>query len=173
MQEGDKIYRIDSGLSNAYTEFMQINQGSNDWKKDVNMVKFQKLIFKTLKKKKIGDITNFSGIYNGFSKSFLNLMAMNEIKSFIPYQIKIIPEGEFPEYYYLEIKCKKIKKLKEKKKDLINFGTNLFIDMKEWGGEDIFTIDETLTILCTEKVKKLVEKAKLKNFRFEELKKVE
>jgi len=49
----------------------------------------------------------------------------------------------------------------------------IFFDLKEWGMEDIFTIQDTLTILCTEKVKNLVEKNKLKGFKFEEIKPVE
>lgn len=167
-----KLYEISTSAWHIFLDFGQVEKILfPDYGDRVKAMKNQKISFTSYKEKKAGDIANFTGIYCGFSKKFIDLMENHGISNFKEYPLKIIFPENCPTYYYLDINCNPIRRLTKKKKGLMDLET-IFFDIGDWGGEDLFKVEDTLGVLCTEKVKKLVEKAKLKNFRFTEIKPV-
>jgi hypothetical protein len=170
----NKFYRIGTGLSNAFNDYFGVLEKlDKDYKNDVKKIMKQQLSFYTNKKKKYGDIARFSGIYKGFSKKFVELLEQSGVKNFQKYPIKVVRPTDCPTFYYLDIKCKKLKKMEVD--DPVLPGTRFksaSFKLAEWGEEDLLSIENTLVIICTEKVKNLIEKNKLKNFKFDEVKPV-
>jgi hypothetical protein len=149
--------------------------------KEIDDIKKGKIFYWTYQKGEYGDLASMAAL-NMFSEKFIELLNKNNITNFKTYPVKVLNK-DAPKYYYIEIQCKRIRKYDQKisGKNLVDFSGldpswesmnkyRNYFDLDEWGGEDLFTIEGTKTIMCTEKVKNLVEKNKLKNFKFEELK---
>lgn len=169
------VYVLRSGLSTQYYEFGEVEHWSrwSDIKTDFDALRYmkkQKISWKAGRGGKHADQCLFS-MFQAFSKRFIELLKENSINNFKPYKFKIIEPKDSPDYYYLDIQCKKIRKHKADQDGLMKL-EYLSFDINDWGGEDLFTIEDTFVILCTEKVKLIVEKNNLKNFRFVEVKPV-
>jgi hypothetical protein len=161
----EKIYEIRQSLSTQYFVFCETEHITpNDYKHKLELCIGQEEKFKICGGTKAGDLA-YLGIHKCFSDLFIDLMHANGITNFSKYPFMIQNKKDIPQYYWLDIACKKIKKYKVKKKGYMSLGS-IYFDIKDWGSEDLFTLEDTLVILCTEKVKKIVERNKLKNFRF-------
>lgn len=171
MENKPKIYQLRPSLSVKYIEFGTTGKLNKDYKKNIEDIKKGAISFTAFKKKVPGDLATFCGVYTGFTSNFIDLLIHNGITNFNKYKITIEPSIEIPNYYYLDLKCKPIKRYTKRKKGFMALST-IFLNINDWGREDLFTIEETLVILCTEKVKELVEKNGLKGFRFIEIKSV-
>jgi len=171
-----RIYKLRPGLSTWYYWFGEMENWPT-WPniKDIHdalkAMKMQKITWEAQSGGRHADQCLFS-MFSTFSKKFIDLLRENNITNFTPFPFKIVKPEDSPAYYYLEIDCKPIKRLTEKAKGLMDLGTEVYFDIAEWGGEDIFKVEGTYSILCTEEVKIIVEKNKLKNFRFIEIKQV-
>jgi len=130
-------------------------------------------------KKKWGDMIDCGAFMAGFSEKFTDLMRANGIVNFDAYPLKIVTASkDCPTYYCLDVDCQKIPTYDELESEdqpdvmvLDTIELDFFL-RSDWGKEDLFAI-YTVSIHCTDRVKGLIEKAKLKNVRFEEVKPLE
>jgi len=115
----DKIYEIEVGAWHMFLDFGQVEKviPLQSYRETIKELKSRKISFTSYKEKRAADIARFTGIYKGFSKKFIDIMKENGINNFKEYPIKIVFPKNCPTYYYLEIKCKPIKRLKKGKGD--------------------------------------------------------
>jgi hypothetical protein len=173
----EKLYIMTYGVS---THYMSFKPDKYPEKADhvIKKVKDKKISFHSFRSKKTGDIALFLGLFFGFSKRFIDIMKENEINNFKEYKIKISSPKDCQDFYYLDIKSFKPDRFKKKifMKKIVNTNSllkiksaNNYFKYNDWGGEDIFMINESGALFCTEKVKNIVEKNNLKNFQFKKL----
>jgi len=142
------------------------------YEEDIEAIKAGTLTFRAIKAKKAADLTNFTVSYNGFSGKFLELLRENGIANFQAHELVITYPEDCPPYYLLEIECSDmpIASTTARKSSIYETEGGTPIDVDDWGGEDLFTIKGSTFVCCTERLKQLIEKAKLRNFNFEEFK---
>lgn len=165
-----KIYQLSEGKSLVYYEFMESIRWAKarSGERALDAMKRGEIKWKKFRGGRFADQHRFA-IYQAFSSAFIGLLQENGVNNFKSHEFKIIEPSNSPRYYYLELHCKTIRRYRFVKRGLMDMGSISF-DIADWGGEDLFTIEGTDTILCTEKVKQLVDKYKLKNIRFKEIK---
>ncbi|MBT3297912.1 hypothetical protein HN385_03235 [archaeon] len=173
----EKLYIMTYGVSTHYMKFKP-DEFPKKIEDIIKLIKEKNISFHSTKLKKTGDIALFLGLFFGFSKRFIDIMKENEINNFKEYKIKISSPKDCQDFYYLDIKSFKPDRYKKKifMKRLVNTNplliiksANNYFKYDDWGGEHIFMIKESGTLFCTEKVKNIVKKNNLKNFRFREL----
>ncbi len=199
---GEKFYLMSEGWATRYIILVIKEENKiNSEIEFIKLIKENKIIFTEGQGKSEGDLLGGSWVTLFFSKKFIDLFKENEIKSLaycpIKFESKYKNNGEF---YYVELKSfvefvgdgsylKKDERERnqriidswiERKNDIYYEGHEVrkgFYNLSTWDGSDFFGIKsgnlKGKTIVVTEKLKKIIEKAKLKNVQFKELKKYE
>jgi len=117
--------------------------------------------FNLEKGKKEFDIIEFNdSILWAFSEKVKDLIEKENCKGFDFFELKI--NGIENKYYHLKnlyiagpiTNLKQINSYKTKFREF---------DIKTWNGSDLFTLKDTLLVVCTQKVKDALEKAKITN----------
>lgn len=136
--------------------------------------------------KRLGDIMSVLPGYYLVSKNVYELFEINNISGVsFSKEITCIEwhdrkgmkiNQSFPNYYYMIIegKCgdvilsngKSIPKCPDCNSLRCSFGIKTAFYINDWDGSDVFTHNFATGMICTEKVKNLVEKSNLKNFDF-------
>jgi len=190
-----KIYEIDIGRSTKYITFASQGDTSKSQKEFYDLIKKRKIIFTEDRGKIAGDLAIGPWVTLFFSENFIKLMKENEITYFKIYPIKF--ESKYynkEKYYYIEpflfLDCivdgcyleeskrgglrRKLGEWVKKGNEIYFKGNDViktFYNLSTFGSSGEFLgAKNTKVILITEKLKKLIEKAKLKNVSFEELK---
>ena len=135
---------------------------------DISILSDRKMKFKVFKGKKLFDIIQLR--YDGFnfliSSHFKDVLKKNSISGWKTHQINI--DGIKEKYYVFHIygKAGKILNLEEQ---ISISPPPIEFDINTWDRSDIFMLKDTATILCTEKVKEILEKAEITNLEIEPL----
>ncbi len=169
-----KFYQLEHGWANRYYWFDITNElpvGKRDFEK---RIKKSKLTFSKQSGTTPADIHGSTMAIKFYSQRFVDFLEKSGIKNFYKYKIKFVQEmNRIGNYYYLEFKDQ----LLGKKTELyeVIFDTKIRTDkvtfyLEDWKGQDIFSIKGTRIVVVTERLKKLIDKAKLKNIQFEEVK---
>lgn len=100
------------------------------------------------------------------SKKFRDLLLENNVTGCdtIPIQIEKHSEVEYFIFVITSKNAGKILNLEARSNYTEEF---IKFDNKEWDGSDFFSFHDTRVKCCTERVKELIEKAKLTNIEFE------
>lgn len=175
----EKLYKFSETASPAYKVLgYNLDNPISDFFKLYREIRDANVVLDSVSGGKFGDLIAI-GIYNGFTKRFLDLLKNHGIDNFKPNLLKI-KDKDSPAYYFIDLICKKPKKYKSiiKCMNMIDFSgidpswlnlDRVYFNYDDWNGEDLFTVENTFVFICTEKVKKIIEKAKLKNVKFKEL----
>lgn len=123
--------------------------------------------FKIEKGSKYFDILTFSdSFFFAISEKFKLLLESNKINGLSTFPINI--ENSQEKYYGVICYGKageitNLRALNDYETDHAEF------DINTWDGSDIFNLNKSLLLVCTEKVKKLIEKSKISNIEFNPL----
>jgi len=165
---GVRMYKIRCGVSYVYTDFLTHGELHGDYLQAIRQGKLSFYDFHPRRRR--GDMAEFES-HPCMSAKFVDVLRDNGITNFEAHPIKMdCPEDE-GKYFNLEVQCKEIPLFEEEIEEpgVMDLGVELYFRMEDWGGEDLFTLGPSGSCLCTERVKRLVEKAKLKNVRFVEV----
>ncbi len=133
--------------------------------KDTPLIKNN--IFDITKGKVFYDIIEFSGcLHLAITEKTKNLLISNLTTGLDFFPIEIYNYAE-KKYYSLQVLAKAgpITNL-----DKVNNYRAKYVEFKfnSWKGEDIFNLENTLSIVCTTKVKEFLERELISNIKFEE-----
>jgi len=191
----EKFYVMSYKGATRYIILVPKNISPNSQEKFLKLLKKGKIIFTEGQGKSHGDLLGGSWVTKFFSTNFIDMLKKNNVKSFNCYLVKFESKYENNDkYYYVEPSSfvdslvdgtflekrdrekpqKILETWFEKRKQLYYDGDEsmkTFYNFSEWDGSDLFGGKNNKVILVTEKLKKTIEKAKLKNIKFEELKK--
>lgn len=150
---------MDHGWANKYFWFTIINKyppGQGDFE---NRIKKGELIFTKQSGTTPADIHGSAIALNLYSERLMKLLKNYGVK-FLIYKIKFVREpSKIGNYYYLELKDElPIKRINGK----------AYFLLKDWEGQDMFTIKDTTYAIITEKLKNILEKERLANVKFGE-----
>jgi hypothetical protein len=124
--------------------------------------------FKVYKGTKKMDLLGYCETVNfAISEKLKNLLEENKINGWATYPIKI--ETIDDNYYGFQITGKGGEVTNRDKYGDIPMFKPVKWNKEKWDGSDIFYIEETFISVCTEKVKEIIEKAKITNISFEAL----
>ncbi len=169
------FFVLDHGWATRYYWYKSLDY---DIKKDeIKKIKKQKIRFGLHSGTTPGDIIGGTPVLNFYSENFVRLLKENKIKSFKAYPVIFDSKYNIQmKYYYLDLTSKVSEIISTKGKYNIHFddkgkrslyGRNgLYFNLKEWNGNDIFGIKDTLHVIVTKRLKDLIEKTKLKNVVF-------
>jgi hypothetical protein len=123
-------------------------------------------IFKIYKGTKKMDVMGYCETVNfAISDNFKNVLEENSITGWTTYPIKI--ENLEDIFYGFQVIGKGGEVTNRDKYGDVPMFKPVKWNMEKWDGSDIFYIEETLVTVCTERVKEVVEKAKITNIIFE------
>ena len=125
--------------------------------------------FKIFKGTKFFDIIGLVDPWNfAISERFKNLLTQYNIKGWKVYPINI--EGSEFKYYIIDI-IGKAGIIREYDEDGDRIYGTTQVDKETWDSSDLFFIGDTKILVCTLRVKEIIEKAKITNIEFEDLSK--
>ncbi len=165
--ENTKFFDLRHGWANRYYWFDVIENVDPSTLPFEEMIKKSKFTFSKQSGTTPTDIHGSTLAIDFYSERFINFLKKIGIRNFSAYKLKFVPEmNKIGDYYYLELKDK----LKAKKTMRHSYVADVTFYLKDWKGQGIFTIEGTRIAVVTEKLKRLIEKEKLKNAKFEEIK---
>lgn len=126
-------------------------------------------LFKIYKGTKNMDLVSFWGepVNFGISEKLKKLLEENKITGWSTYPIKI--ETIEDNYYGFQITGKGGEITNRDKYGDAPMFKPIKWNKEKWDGSDIFYLEETFISVCTERVKEIIEKAKITNISFEPL----
>jgi len=199
----ERFYKVSHGWASKYLWLHWKEKVDENSPEFIDEVKKGRGIFKIYSGTTGAEIIGGSPVLNYYSKSFIEFLEGDgiklkkwTIKVILDEKAKKKVKQPLPQYYYLEplyfvdfivdgsyLKKDERERNQEilddwiKKKNKIYFegdgSMRGFYNLSSWDGSDLFGAKNTTVIIVTERLKKIIEKAKLKNIMFEELKKYE
>lgn len=199
----EKFYKIGHGWASKYLWFdwkLEVKKGTKKFEENI---KKGEAIFDRYSGVTPADIANSTSATILYSENLINLLEKNgvklkkwSVKIILSEKNKKKVKFPLPRYYYIEpksfVECitddtilkkeeretlqKKLDNWDSKNNSIYFKGSDLmktFYNISTWDGSDLFGGKDTGFIIVTERLKKIIEKAKLKNIEFEELKKYE
>lgn len=118
---------------------------------------------------KLYDIVGFQDTSNfAISERLYNLLQEHHIIGWRGYEINI--KGVEEKYYGFQVvgRCGKLEQPKE-----AGFYTGYKFDYNSWDKSDLFSPDETVLLLCTQKVRDLLKKNKITNVELTDISKIQ
>lgn len=198
MKEKQRFYILGHGWATKYYWFNVIEEVTPKTPDFIEMIKNGKFTFSKQSGTIHADAHGSTLALTFYSEKLIQILKKESCKISV-WKINFIPEFQkIGAYYYMEPKsdCIRIMRLHTSMESLSNMPTLLFYlnnnpqskkslfqiatssldsisciyDFSSWDGSDIFGVKNTLNILVTEKIKKAIEREKLKNVLFEEIK---
>jgi hypothetical protein len=186
-----KLYQLSHGWANKYYWFSLV-QDVYIGMDFVDGIKKGKLTLEIDKGTTEADSHGCTMALTFFSEKIVSVFERHSSKSFKKYPIRFTQEANIQaKYFYIDV-VSKIPDVRSKdifkepdlgkyckkngiaKSDLLTVGTKitpLYADFSKWDGSDVFTINNTLILIVTEKIKnELSDKRMYKNLRLEEIK---
>ncbi len=103
-----------------------------------------------------------------YSQKFIDLLRENGITEFSIYKLNFeAAMHNIGNYYHVEFK--NILPAKSTVDPVTGIIKSVTFYLKDWKGQDIFTLERTRFVVVTEKLRKIIGKAGLKNFQFREI----
>ncbi|MBI4010632.1 MAG: hypothetical protein HY361_05655 [Candidatus Aenigmarchaeota archaeon] len=163
----NKFFILRHGWANRYYWFAVIENVDPSTPPFEEMIKKGKFTFSKQSGTTPADMHGSTMAIDFYSQRFVNFLKKVGIRNFSVYKLKFVPEmSKIGNYYYLELKDE----LPAKRTFYTKILSHVNFYLKDWKGQDIFAIEGTKMIIVTEKLRKLIEKEKLKNVEFEEIK---
>lgn len=193
----EKFYEMSIGRATRYLTITQKKKSIQSNEEFYEEIKKKRITFTEDRGKMPGDLAIGSWVTLFFSEKFIRLLKEYKIKSLRAYKIPFESKHDNKtNYYYIEpnssVDCivdgsylekenrEELQSILDKwmktKKNVYLKGHDImktFYNFSTWSGSDLFGAKNTNVIIVTEKLKNIIEKAKLKNVQFEELKQFE
>ena len=180
----NKFYLMNYGWANRYIWFDSVEDAYFGMPHLIDLVINKQI---TLKKKTgttFADAHGSTHVEGLFSQNVIDILSnqcKNQTKA---YEVRFVPELKPPCKYYCiniintikGIRTKEVKQYMKKKgveKDnIIVIGDDCSGDLTSWNGSGIFSVEGSRYKIVTKHLKSILEKAKLKNVKFEEVEKL-
>lgn len=180
----EKFYIIDHGWAKKYYWFKTIHR-SNRNEDYIKLLKSKKIVLGVDHGTTSADMHGSSMTITYFSQKLVDLLKENKIK-FNYYSVKFYDkENKSIIFYYIEPHTYPVNIIEEEKilnyiDSFSNSKNNLlqrtnatgeieFFDFSKWDETDLFGVKDTFYIIITQKLKNILESAKLKNITFTNL----
>ncbi|MBI4168091.1 MAG: hypothetical protein HY515_03980 [Candidatus Aenigmarchaeota archaeon] len=160
-----KFFSVWFGLANKYYWFTVVEEVDKSTPKFVEVIKSGRFTFTKQSGTTAADMHGSTLALDFFSQRFVDFLKKAGVKNFDAFKLKFAKElSRIGNYYYLEPKDKlPEKKIKKEPLDISTFS------LKDWKGQDLFSLKRTNWIFISERLKNLIEKQNFKNIRFREV----